>query len=63
MATTGWLIERTDVRLCYSHGGTCFRWVTFNDPHAWRFDTQVEAERIIREHKLVDVVARGHSWS
>ena len=61
--TTAWLIERTDVHLCYSkHGSMCWGWVTFTDPDAWRFDTKEEAERIIEERELTHVRAVEHGW-
>jgi hypothetical protein len=43
-----WLIERTDVLLCLAHDGACIRWVTFNDPMAWRFASRFEACSITR---------------
>jgi hypothetical protein len=53
-----WLIERTDMQLCYAQDGHRVGWVTFSDPFAWRFDTQADADRIIESHKLPDVRAK-----
>jgi hypothetical protein len=61
--TTAWLIERLDVHLCYSNGDTSFRWVTFTDPKAWRFETKEEALRVIAEHALTGVKAVSHGWA
>jgi len=61
--TTAWLIERTDTQLCYSDGSTTFRWVTFTDPTAWRFDDKASAERVIEEHRLSNAIATEHAWT
>jgi hypothetical protein len=58
-----WLIERTDVLLCLAHDGACIRWVTFNDPMAWRFASRFEAEEIVTRRKLKDVRVLDHSWT
>ena len=62
--TTAWLIERTDVRLCYSQDPAqpCAKWVTFTDPAAWRFDDKKSAERVIRERSLLYCHAVSHGW-
>lgn len=63
MREDGWLIERNGVHLCYSSdGSSCYRWVTFTDPAAWRFETKEAAERVIRERGLTDCRAEGHTW-
>jgi len=60
--TTAWLIERTDVHLCYSRDGSTCKWVTFTDDDAWRFDDKETAERIIRERDLLHCQAVSHGW-
>ena len=62
--TTAWLIERTDVQLCYSSDEMqpCAKWVTFTDPDAWRFGSKEAAERIIRERDLIHCHAVSHGW-
>ena len=60
--TTAWLIERTDVRLCYAQDLECLRWVSFVDPKAWRFDDKLAAERVIEERGLTNVVVVSHGW-
>jgi hypothetical protein len=62
--TIAWLIEKDDVRLCFSRdGATCLRWVTFTDPAAWRFENKDSAECVILERGLTHVRAVEHSWS
>ncbi|MGA9307324.1 MAG: hypothetical protein WBW31_18110, partial [Candidatus Sulfotelmatobacter sp.] len=60
--TTAWLIERTDVRLCYAQDLECHRWVSFVDPKAWRFDDKIAAERVIEERGLTNAVPVSHGW-
>jgi hypothetical protein len=62
-AATAWLIERTDVQLCYSRGWTSTgHWCVFTNEDAWRFASKSDAEDVIRADGLTGVVATEHEW-
>jgi hypothetical protein len=61
---TAWLIERTDVSLCYSRDTSqpCSKWVTLTDSNAWQFGDKASAERVITGRDLLNAVAVEHMW-